>query len=99
MNFYVFKRPFLDEFLENVCSWFEVVIFTAGEKQYADAIINVLDPKCRISRRLYKEDCILFEGSYVKPIRVVTDDLKSSIMIDNNPESYRFDKCLAFGDF
>lgn len=92
VSFYVYKRPFLDVFLEFVCSCYDVVVFTAGEKPYADAILNVIDPRGRISRRLYKDDCVYFEGSYVKPIRVVSNDLSSSIIIDNNPECYQLDK-------
>ena len=32
VSFYVFKRPYLDEFLDRVCEWYDVVVFTAGEK-------------------------------------------------------------------
>ena len=92
----MYKRPFLDMFLDYVCTFFEVVVFTAGEKLYADSILNVLDPKGRISRRLYKEQCILCDGSYVKPIRVVSNNVASSIIIENNPECYQFDKRIVF---
>lgn len=79
-------------FLDFACTNFNVVIFTAGEKPYADAILNVLDPRGRISRRLYKDNCMRLEGSLVKPVRVVTNNLASSIIIDNNPDCYRLDK-------
>lgn len=47
VSFYVYKRPYLDRFLDAVCEWYDVIVFTAGEKPYADAVLNVIDPKGR----------------------------------------------------
>ncbi|CBK23054.2 uncharacterized protein [Blastocystis hominis] len=95
VSFYVYKRPYLDEFLNQVCQWFDVAIFTAGEKPYADAILNVIDPKCHIQRRYYKENCSLVDGRYVKRIETVNSALETAMLVDNNPEYYRMDKCNA----
>ena len=95
VSFYVYKRPYLDEFLNQVCQWFDVAIFTAGDKPYADAILNVIDPKCHIQRRYYKENCSLVDGRYVKRIETVNSALETAMLVDNNPEYYRMDKCNA----
>ncbi len=95
VSFYVFKRPYLDEFLDRVCEWYDVVVFTAGEKPYADAVLNVIDPRGRIRRRLYKEHCDFVYGRTVKRITTVSQEVGSAIIVDNNPECYRFDRCNA----
>ena len=88
----MYKRPYLDQFLDAVCEWYDVIVFTAGEKPYADAVLNVIDPKGRVKKRLYKDDCMLVNGSVVKRVETACRNLSSAIIIDNNPECYRFDK-------
>ena len=49
-----YRRPYLRDFLKSVSSWFEIVIFTAGGQEYADAILDSLsDCKQYIDHRLY----------------------------------------------
>ncbi len=48
-------RPNCITFLKNMSQVFEVVIFTAASQDYADWILNVLDPDNKyISHRLYR---------------------------------------------
>lgn len=37
-------RPFCIEFLEEMSKYFEIVIFTAGVQDYADWVLDSLDP-------------------------------------------------------
>ncbi|KAK8502337.1 hypothetical protein V6N12_002053 [Hibiscus sabdariffa] len=57
MNFYVLKRPGVDEFLEAISKKYEVVVFTAGLEPYASLLLDILDPKGLISHRLYRDSC------------------------------------------
>lgn len=42
---YVRKRPHLDAFLEAVSELFEVVVFTASQRVYAERLLNMIDPQ------------------------------------------------------
>jgi TFIIF-interacting CTD phosphatase-like protein len=53
--YYVYKRPYCDLFLRKVSEWYTVVVFTASMPEYADRVLDLLDPTKRmISRRLFR---------------------------------------------
>lgn len=45
---YARRRPYLEEFLTRVAELFEVVVFTASQKVYANHLLNLLDPTGKI---------------------------------------------------
>lgn len=48
-------RPGAYEFLKDLSKLFEIVIFTAGNSEYANPILDILDPKRKyISKRLFR---------------------------------------------
>lgn len=47
-------RPHVKEFLERMAVMFELVVFTASLKEYADYMIDQLDTKKLIKYRLYR---------------------------------------------
>ncbi|KAJ3432604.1 scp1-like small phosphatase 4-related [Anaeramoeba flamelloides] len=87
---YVQKRPHLKTFLETCSQLFEVVVFTAGTKEYADIILDELDPnKELISHRLYRDSCKEVEQDmYVKDLGLLGRDLDRVLIIDDLPYSY-----------
>ena len=42
---FIEKRPLLDEFLDAVNKIFDVWVYTAGNRKYADAVLDEIDPK------------------------------------------------------
>ena len=42
---YVSKRPHFEYFMKKVASMFEVIVFTASQKVYADKLLNIVDPE------------------------------------------------------
>ncbi|KAB2025621.1 hypothetical protein ERO13_D06G139150v2 [Gossypium hirsutum] len=89
MNFYVLKRPGVDEFLEAISKKYEVVVFTAGLEPYASLLLDILDPKGLISHRLYRDSCKqLGQGRFIKDLSKIGRDLKQVVIVDDNPKSY-----------
>lgn len=89
---YVLKRPHVDEFLETVSKMFEIVIFTAGIQDYANPLLDKLDKSKYIKYRLFREHCTVCNRLYIKDLNTIGRDLKDTIIIDNNPISFAFNK-------
>lgn len=82
-------RPNCITFLKTLSQYFEVVIFTAASQDYADWILDVLDPnKAFISHRLYRQHTQYDDGVYVKDLNLLGRDLKKTIIIDNIRENF-----------
>lgn len=66
--YYVHKRPFCDYFLTQISQWFELQIFTASVKEYADPIIDWLEEEIIDSlKKKGKQHKIQSSSDYVKP--------------------------------
>jgi len=91
-TFYVIKRPHVDVFLKKVAEWYDVVIFTASMKQYADPLIDQLDTKRLVKDRLFRESCLNKEGNFIKDLGLINQDLSATIIIDNSPIAYSHNK-------
>ena len=86
-------RPYAIECLTTLSKKFEIVVFTASHKCYADAVLDMLDPSHEIiHHRLYRENCVLVDGGvYVKDLRVITNrNLEDMIIIDNAAYSFAY---------
>ncbi|CAJ0824597.1 843_t:CDS:2, partial [Entrophospora sp. SA101] len=92
--YYVYKRPYLDLFLEKTSEWFNIVVFTASVPDYANKILDYIDPENKyFCKRFYRESCILYkQNRFIKDLGVVGSDLKKVCMIDDNYTSFAFHK-------
>lgn len=80
---------------------FELVIFTASRQDYADIIINKIDPEGKfIAHRLYRQHCDVVDSSHahakkdvhVKNLKIISNRKKEDLLlIDNLVYSYAFD--------
>ncbi|RCV26315.1 hypothetical protein SEVIR_5G242900v4 [Setaria viridis] len=87
---YVRKRPHLKMFLEKVAQMFEVVIFTASQRIYAEQLIDRLDPDGKyISKRIYRDSCLFSDGCYTKDLTILGVDLAKVAIVDNTPQVFQ----------
>ncbi|EAX89220.1 NLI interacting factor-like phosphatase family protein [Trichomonas vaginalis G3] len=88
LGIYVCVRPGAEDFLKTLGELYELVLFTASTKFYADLVVDQIDPDKNIKYRLYRESCSDLGGSHVKDLSKIGRDLKKTIIIDNSPMAY-----------
>ena len=85
-------RPGTKNFLDYAVEEFDLVVFTASDKQYADVIIDHLEKdKKYFKMRFYRDHCIFIEpGLYIKDLRIFSDfkKLEDIIILDNSLFSF-----------
>ena len=87
----VLVRPFAVEFLAQMSDSFEVVIFTAGTKEYADwALAHLSDNAAQnfIDHRLYRDHTIQFMDVFIKDLSNLGRDLSKIVIVDNITENF-----------
>jgi len=87
----IFIRPGVQEFLSKISKNFEIFIFTASKKEYADAVLNYLDPENNyFKQRFYRENCISVKNKvFIKDLRIFSNRKPEDIvMVDNSLYSF-----------
>ncbi|XP_053708331.1 CTD small phosphatase-like protein 3 isoform X1 [Synchiropus splendidus] len=88
---YVVLRPHVKEFLLSVSRAYELFVYTCAKKEYAEKILDILDPQRKLFRhRLYQEDCVCLLGHYIKDLSVISRDLAKTVVLDNSPHTYPY---------
>ena len=83
-GYYFLLRPGTIEFLNELSNYYEIDIFTSSLKNYADFIIDKIDPFGNlISYRLYKHHVTYEKGKSVKNLNMIGRDLNKIIFVDN----------------
>ena len=84
---YVEPRPLAKQFLQAVSQIFNIYVYTAGEKKYADAVLNIIDPDNLIQRRFYRDSCKKENGTIIKDLKhlkKVSKNKREMVLIDDN---------------
>ena len=88
-------RPGLEEFLEELKDYFEIIVFTSGTKDYADTILNIIEQKSNskfFDGLLYREHTTLIGKKYIKDLSKLGRDLSRTIIVDNLPQSFKLQR-------
>ena len=83
-------RPYCFKFLEDMSKIFEVAIFTAATKDYADSILDVIDPnKKLINHRLYRHHTTICDITFAKDLTKIGRNLNRCLIIDNLADNFK----------
>lgn len=82
-------RPGMHDFLERMSHLgYEIVIFTAATQDYADWVIDQIDPGRLIHYRLYRQHALPWGPVFVKDLSFLGRDLDRTLIIDNVQENF-----------
>ncbi|XP_057983985.1 uncharacterized protein LOC131168512 [Malania oleifera] len=85
----VFERPGLQEFLERIGEFADLVLFTAGLEGYARPLVDKIDVENRFGLRLYRPSTVRTNyREHVKDLACLSKDLCRIVIVDNNPFSF-----------
>lgn len=82
-------RPFASEFIQRMAEMYEIIVFTAAVKDYADWIIDRIDPDNHITARLYRNHTYFQNGTYIKDLSRLGRDLSRVVIVDNNIDNFQ----------
>ena len=86
-------RPGIHEFLETLGKVYEIIVFTAATKEYADILIDeVEENKIYFDYRLYRQHTVIIDNDFVKDLTRLGRPLDKIIIVDNMPQNFRLQK-------
>ena len=90
---YVRLRPFLLGFLEEVSQYYELIIFTSATEAYANSVIEAIEKEKKYFDFIfYRQHTIIIGNDFVKDLTRIGRPLNSTIILDNTPQNFRFQK-------
>ncbi|EQC27852.1 hypothetical protein SDRG_14433 [Saprolegnia diclina VS20] len=83
------KRPHVDEFLETLARYYEIVLFSSEPRMMVEEVLARLDSKQCAFHYLTREETHFFNGTHVKDLNPMNRDLRKIIVVDHNPENFQ----------
>ena len=105
INIPLILRPHLFDFLNIVSQQYELILFTASEKAYADAIVDYIEKERKyFNKRLYRDSCLyLNPGLYIKDLSIFDnrklEDISVLSEISATLTALEIDCCGKIKDF
>ena len=81
------KRPGVDEFLAQLAPLYELVLWTECMNS-AETVIDRLDPRRRLSHRLYRDATTYTGGTHRKDLAHLNRDLRKVLILDCDPAAF-----------
>ena len=86
---YVQVRPFAEYFLSEMGKYFELVIFTSAEEEYANIVLEEIDKNKVITHKLYRRHVEYSDCFCLKDLNKIGRDLKKVCIIDNDKNNFK----------
>ena len=89
-------RPYSIDLIKKLKEFYVIIIYTASDKSYAEAVLNYLDPNKEIFYyRLFRNNCVPVKMNdnniYVKDLRIFKNiSIDNMVIIDNSILSFAF---------
>lgn len=85
----LYVRPGLEELLQFLADNCETVVWTAGMRQYAEAVVRLIDTKGSINHTICRDKSWFSSGSCSKDLSLLGRDTKTTILFENTPDCIR----------
>jgi len=77
--------------LSSVSQLFEVTVFTASQRVYAERLLDILDPNQQfIKHRLYRESCLVVAGNLLKLVFIFQRQHVNKTLKETNTRDFVF---------
>jgi Dullard-like phosphatase family protein len=86
---YVQVRPYAEYFISEMGKYFELVIFTSAEEEYANIVLDEIDKNRVISHKLYRRHVEFNDGFCLKDLNKLGRDIKKVCIIDNDKNNFK----------
>ena len=86
---YVQVRPYAEYFISEMGKYFELVIFTSAEEEYANIVLEEIDKNKVISHKLYRRHVEFNDGFCLKDLNKIGRDIKKVCIIDNDKNNFK----------